>query len=1346
MLSIVRDSRGFLWVGTQDGLNRYDGRSFTTYRQSPSDPHSLPASVAGVLFEDSRKRLWVGTGWGQQGLALYDRDRDRFVRYPHGPGSGGLGGNAVLAIVEDNRGGLWVGTDRGVDAFDPDRGVFRSYGFPLLDGAASPREARALLHDRQGRLWVGTSAGLYRLDVQSGRYSRWRGLREAPSALDRVQVERLLEDDEGAIWVATLGSGLFRHDPLTGRLTQYVPRIGDETSLSHLRVLSLAADREGRLWVGTENGGLSVLDPRDGRFRRHLPDREDEDSLNSPSIHALHIDGQGIVWIGTFDGGVNYASPLAQRFEHVKPSRDGLSDAHVSAVMEDRAENLWVGTDGGGLNRIDHATGRYTHYRHNPRDEATLGSDTVLALLEDRDGAIWVGGWDAGLGRLDPRSGRVTRYRHKADDPTTIVRNEVWEILRLRTGELLVGTHSAGADLFDPRSGKFTRLAARYPQATQTTVYAAVEDARGDLWLAGQNVAQHVDRTTAKVTTYTNDPADSSSLGRGAVSAVHVDSAGNVWLGTEGGLNCLSAATGRMRRYTVAEGLPHDTVTNVLEDSSGNLWVSTNWGLSEIIDAVHVPDRPRVLNFGVDDGLQGQAFARGACYRNRSGRLYFGGPRGLNTFRPEDIKQVPQPNPVVLTDLRIFNRSQVAGAPDSPLEKSITETRELTLSHRHSMVTFEFAALNLALAHRTRYAYMLEGFNRDWNQVGRQHTATYTNLPPGRYTFRVRASTEEGTWSEPGIALAVYVTPRWFERGSVRLLMIALLGLAVTGGYRWRVRTLRAHERELAQRVEERTTDLLALTGKLEDQTAELHRLNEGLEERVASRTAELEAEKERLAVTLRSIGDGVIATDVDGRIVLMNRVAEVLTGWPLAEAEHRLLAEVLPLLDSETRQPQPDPAASVLASGTIRALPTQCLLVRREGGEVLVADSVAPIRDRLSRVVGVVLVVRDVTEKRKLEEHLQSAQKLEALGVLAGGIAHDFNNLLTGVFGYVDLAHKAGGVSETAHSHLTKALSVLDRARGLTGQLLTFSRAGQPFAAPLALGELLRRSMAFVLSGTNLGRELEVPDDLWSCQADERQIEQVVDNLLLNARQAMPDGGTLTVKAENVLVPEGVRVPVEAGRYVRITFHDEGQGIPPELRSRIFEPFFTTKPDGTGLGLATAYSIVSKHRGHMEVASEPGRGTDFFVYLPAASEPARRGPVPAPDAVGGKGRILVVDDEDYVRDVVREMLCGLGYTVEVAANGKEAFAAYDKAQASGQPFDAVLLDLTIPGDLGGVEILSRLREIDPEVRAAASSGYSGHSVMADPAKHGFVARIRKPYTTAELAEVVSDLLGRRRS
>ncbi|MBN2369707.1 MAG: PAS domain-containing protein [Vicinamibacteria bacterium] len=1325
---VLKDTRGFLWIGTQNGLNRYDGRKFTIYRHSPGDPHSLPSSVIGGLYEDRRGRLWIGSGWGRGGLALYDRDMDRFIRVPYGPDSGGLSGSWVHAILEDRQGRLWVGTEFGLDRVDIDKGVFRHY--PLIPPHRDDDTVSVvftLIEDRQGRIWAGTGSGLFLFDPRSGQYEGWPGRADHPNGPDRADVWDLIENDDGTLWVATIGGGLFKIDPVSGRQTRHVPSVGDPTSLSHLRVRQLAKDTQGRLWVGTENGGLNMLDPRTGRFTRYLPDPENEDSLNSASIWALYADDQDIVWVGTYNGGLNYFRPFPEGIELIKARRGELSNPHVTSIMEDRHGDIWIGTDGGGLNRIDRKTGRYAHFMHDPADSGTIGADAIFDLHEDADGSIWVGGWDAGLGRLDPTSGRVTRFRHDPKDASTIISNDVWKIVELRTGELLVATPD-GVDLFDRGARVFTRLSALYPDAGGVSTFTAAEDARGGLWL-GRRIegVQYIDRASGEVVEYRHDPDDLHSIGAGWVMAVYIDSRENVWFGTEGGLSCLEAGSRRLRRYSVADGLPHDSVTSIVEDLSGNLWLGTQQGLSQLIDAVHLPDRPRFYNFDAHDGLQGREFTQDAAFRSASGRLYFGGERGLNVIHPENIRRNPDPPRVVLTDLKLFNRSVTPGAPGSPLDKAVTETREITLSHKDSVVTLEFAALNYLKPQKNQYAYKLDGFDADWNRIGARPTATYTSLPAGQYVFRVRASNNDGVWSDEGVALQIRVKPRWHERLSVRILLAALAMLVIAGGFRWRMGRLRTRERELARRVEEHTRDL--------------QRLAEELEERVETRTAELAAEKERLAVTLRSIGDGVIATDVSGRVVLMNRVAEELTGWWMAEAAGQPLSAVFPTLDLNSRKPQLDPVASVLASGYIQSLPAQSLLLRRDGSEVLIADSVAPIRDRESRVVGVVLVFRDVTEKRKVEEQLQMAQKLEALGILAGGIAHDFNNLLTGIFGYMALAQRHCDDPRKTSEDLSKALSVLDKARGLTGQLLTFSRAGEPVAVPLSLGPLLHNCARFDMSGSNVDCAMEISEDLWTCRGDEQQIGQAVDNLLLNARQAMPDGGTIRLKAENVVVPDDVRAPVSDGRYVRVTIHDEGPGIPPELSARIFEPFFTTKTEGTGLGLATTYSIVRKHGGHIEMESTPGTGATFTIYLPVSAEPATANRAPAHELRPGKGKILVLDDEEYVHDVARAALGEIGYTVETVSTGDKAVEIYREAVASSAPFDAVILDLTLPGGMGGVAVLARLREIDPAVRAIASSGYSGDPVMANPSAHGFIARLIKPYTIAELSDIVARVL-----
>jgi signal transduction histidine kinase/ligand-binding sensor domain-containing protein len=805
---ILKDSRGFMWFGTADGLNRYDGSSIKVYRYDPNDPTSLPSSRVGFLFEDSRQRLWVG-GWEEGGLALYDRDKDRFQRHPSGGGPRSLGGLGVNSMLEDERGRLWLATPNGLDSFEPDAHVFSHFRHDP-DDPQSLHDDRTtcLLDDRRQGLWVGTRSGLTHFDRRTGKFTRRPfgpgsgGGREYPDIAD------LYQDAQGRLWVATLGDGLIRFDPATGETQRYVPDSRGANTINQIQVRRIVGDGQRRLFIGTENGGLNVLDTNTGRFSHFLPDPEDETTINSNSIWALRFDDQGILWIGTFNGGVHMLSPAGQRFRHLRARRDGLSNPHVTAGLEDGQGVLWIATDGGGLNRLDPQTGRFTYFTHDPADPDSISDDVVLALHEDRSGAIWAATWKGGLKRLDPRSRRITRFRHDDGDLDSIADDTTWTIVEDESGELILATYT-GVDILDPRTGKACRFSSRYPGAGKGYCNTLARDRQGHYWIALAYGVERVDARTGQIVRFTADPASPGGLGRDIVNALYTDSRGNVWLGTAGGgLNSVAAESGAWRRFTSADGLPGDNIASILEDAQGNLWLGTNQGLSKFTDAVRLPDQPRFVNFDVRDGLQGQEFRARAAFRTRQDELFIGGNRGLTSFYPRDIVPNPHKPPVVLTSLKIFNRPVGIGVADSPLAKQISETSELTLSYRHSVVTFEFAALDFVIPRKNQYRCKLEGFDPEWHFMGTQRSATYTNLPPGPYVLRVMASNNDGVWNEDGVALRIRVTPpfwraRWF---------LVLTGIAVAAslfsGYRWRVAALEARERRLARMVEERTTDL----------------------------------------------------------------------------------------------------------------------------------------------------------------------------------------------------------------------------------------------------------------------------------------------------------------------------------------------------------------------------------------------------------------------------------------------------------------------------------------------------------------------------------------------------------
>ena len=500
-----------------------------------------------------------------------------------------------------------------------------------------------------------------------------------------------------------------------------------------------------------------------------------------------------------------------------------------------------------------------------------------------------------------------------------------------------------------------------------------------------------------------------------------------------------------------------------------------------------------------------------------------------------------------------------------------------------------------------------------------------------------------------------------------------------------------------------------------------------------------LQREKEQLAVTLNSLGEAVVTTDIEGRIVLFNRVAQTLTGWPQQEVIGHLLNEVFCVVDARSRVPLTDPAARVLKTGELLGPADRVILRACDGVERIVAYTAAPIRDGASQVVGAVIVFRDITSEHKLEEDFLKAQKLESVGVLAGGIAHDFNNILTAVIGNIALAKMYTGTNDRIAHALSEAEKAAWRARGLTQQFLTFAKGGAPVRRPGSLADLLREAVPFALAGSNVKCTLSIDDDLWTLAFDPGQLSQAVNNLVINATQAMPAGGLIHIQAKNTELHDQDSVALPAGRYVRLVVADEGIGIARDHLDKIFDPYFTTKEGQTGLGLATAYSIIHRHEGVIQVQSEEGRGTRFEILLPAQG--TKGVPLVARAGQESHGRILVMDDEVSLLQVVTALLSRLGYEVESARDGMEAVTCYQEAMAQNRPFAAVILDLTVPAGMGGEECLRHLQTMDPSVCAIVSSGYYNDPIIANFERFGFRGAITKPYQLHDLNAAIQRVI-----
>ncbi len=758
--AIVQDAAGFMWFGTQEGLNRYDGYRFETFFHDDGDPGSISNNWVSSLLADRTGRLWVATNGG--GLNRLDGETGSFERFLHDPNDPGtLSSDRVRVLFEDSRGALWIGTDGGgLNRFDPGTDRFVAFHNDLSDPKSlSDNRVRSICEDPSGALWIGTDGGgLNLLDRETGTFVRYRHDPVDPRSLSDDRTKSLSVDRGGALWVGTYAGGLNRLDRATGQFERFRNDPSDPGTLPSDLVSALLEDRDGVLWVGTESG-LSRWQPGSASFLNYKHQDEVAASLVEDRVLSLYQDRGGVIWAGTY-GGLSKWNATLGYFEHYR--REGgnpgsLSNNVVTSFAEDAENRLWVGTYGGGLNQSGPVAGQFRVFRNEEGDPESLSDDRVMSLFSDREGVLWVGTLTGGLNRLDRSSGKFTHLRHDPHNPRSLSSDGVTVIFEDSQGILWVGTYQGGLNRFDRAGGEFMRYAndPGDPESLgENRVLVVMEDSLGELWVGTDGGGlNRFDRKTERFHRYRHDPADSNSLSDDHVWAIHEDEEGSLWVGTQnGGLNRWSASdrkAGRasFSRYGKRHGLPSAGVNGIRGDGRGNLWLSSNRGLTRF-------NRSSLAakTFDARHGLQGSDFNQGAHFRGADARLYFGGGNGFTAFDPSLIRDNTNVPPVVLTSFLRFNREIMSGLPFSKLT-------HLKLGHEDYVVAFEFAALDFTVAEDNRYQYRLEGFDRDWVDFGSLRRATYTNLNPGAYRFRVRAANNDGVWNEQGASLSIDVRP-----------------------------------------------------------------------------------------------------------------------------------------------------------------------------------------------------------------------------------------------------------------------------------------------------------------------------------------------------------------------------------------------------------------------------------------------------------------------------------------------------------------------------------------------------------------------------------------------------------
>jgi signal transduction histidine kinase/ligand-binding sensor domain-containing protein len=839
--AILQDHAGFMWFGTTNGLDRYDGYSVVAYPNDPANPHSLSGNYIAALYEDHSGTIWVGT---RSGLNAFDRRTELFTRYLHNQAdSHSLSSNSVLAIEEDRAGVLWIGTDSGLNRFDRASGTFSTYRHDEANpGSLSNDFVRAIEEDRSGVLWIGTDGGLNRFDRASGTFSAYRHDEANPGSLSNDSVWDISEDHSGVLWLATDGGGLNRFDRTTETFTHYRHDPNDPQSLSADRLDCLFEDASGALWIGTFGAGLSVLDPARHTFTTYQRDLTVPASLSEDYVTNIVADRSGLIWIATAGGGVNLYDPQRQAFTiygHDPDASNSLASDRVEAVYEDRDGVLWVGTQDAGLDRFDRRTGQVTHYPPDPGKPGRLGYPYVMALEQDQTGALWVGTYGGGLYRLDPASGVFTAYRHDPANPHSLSDDAMFGLHMDRSGALWIATRFGGLDRLDPKSGVFTTYRhdpANPRSLSNDSLRAIAEDQHGNIWIGtlggGLN---RLDVATGQIARYQHDPQNPASLADDNIYNLHIDRAGVLWVGmVGGGLDRFDEATGTFTHYRERDGLAGDRIVSISEDSeggdrtAGNLWITTGGGLSKLDR-----DRKTFHTYGTSDGLPLTEYNRGH-FKTRSGELLLGSAQGLIAFDPATVQGDTFVPPIVFTNFQLANQPVPIGG-DSPLKQAIDQADMIELTYADRVVSIAFAALSYRAPRQNRYRYKLEGFDQGWTEVdASRRQVTYTNLEPGTYTFRVTGSNGSGLWNESGRAITLIVTPPWWETWWFRVLVAVMIVGGAFGVYTWRAASIRRQRRALADLVEARTRELSARTADLERAEAEARQSRDELATQLA--------------------------------------------------------------------------------------------------------------------------------------------------------------------------------------------------------------------------------------------------------------------------------------------------------------------------------------------------------------------------------------------------------------------------------------------------------------------------------------------------------------------------------
>lgn len=1331
--SIIQDKEGYLWFATGDGLNRYDGYEFKVFRHDPSDHDSLISGKLGDIFQDSRGIIWIGT-WGA-GLDRFDPEKNTFIHIEPDPNDRDMISNGrVEDIEEDMNGYIWAGMEQeGLIRYDPVSQKFKFYkNDPDNPNSLVDNDVKVLYLDKEGDLWIGTNGGLSRLTIEKNGKERFVNYFKIPGdqkSLSSNKIRALCADSEGKIWIGTKGGGISILDPnmekTAFRHIRFKP--GDKGSISENSIATLMLDSRGYIWVGTYNSGLNRYREKDGKITRFYHDSRNSFSLSHNRSEALLEDRSGILWIGTLGGGANKLDLKEKKFRNYtynSSDKNSLPHPSVRSICQ-MGEDLVIGTED-GIALFNSKSNRYTHLRKDQGDINSLSGNRVWSVLIDRNRALWAGTFSNGLNRIIFKNGKtnVTRFLHDPLDNNSLSNERVQVVFEDNEGDIWAGTPD-GLNLLkgSGRNLRFQRFLVNGERDRNTFygnnyIVSVFQDNSGMLWIGTRGGLVRLDKKTGKYNIYRHDPENNNSLGSNSILAISesIRNTGVLWIGTaDSGLSRFDIKTGNFERYYEKDGLPGNEVNGILQDEKGFLWLSTNGGLSKFD-----PDNKKFRNYKKSSGIEGIGFIRNSSFKKGNGEMFFGSISGMVSFFPGKVKDNPN-----VPDIGITSFSKLG--EEVELKKSAGIFDEIRLAYDENFITIDYSALDFTNVKENRYSYYLEGVDYNWITAESGRSVSYNHLQPGRYRFHVKGSNNDGIWNEEGVLLRIKIVPAFWQTLWFRNFLIILAALIIVGIYKFRVTNITRRNKQLSEFNVN---------------------LNKEIENRISAEEALRESELSYKTLFLNA-NDSIFLLR-EGVFTKCNEKTPGIFGFTNEEG---VIGKSIMQFSSDFQSEGKESShfntfIEMAMSGEPQRF--NWIFIKKDGTPLDTEISLNKLEIGKEQFIQVIM--RDITEQKKMQERLSVTQKMESIGELTGGIAHDFNNILTAMNGYAELALGNLEPEKKGYRFVSNILKSGNQAVDLVQKLLGFSR--QQIIAPRVtninrtIPEL--NDMLVRIIGEDIEIEYILKEDIRPIKADLTQIKQIIINLIINSRDAVNhvdrngNGKKIVIETDEIVIGSNFvksHSGAKEGKHIVISVSDNGIGISRKVQEKIFEPFFTTKGlgKGTGLGLSTVYGIVKQNGGSIYVYSEVGEGTTVKIYWPV-SEDGNITETPtteALDVTGGNETIIFVEDDEAVRDLSTTILENLGYKVHSASNGAEAITLIESGVVK---IDLLITDVIMP-KMGGKELAVIAKKLIPGLKVLFASGYTDNYIVHSGVLEKGVNFIQKPYSIKSIGNKIREVL-----